>query len=176
MEINTETLYVNLFGGPGISKSTSATNIFAELKWRGIRSEYVSEYAKQVIWENNLDKLNHQIFLSGMQLYNQAVLNGKVKVVVTDSPILLGIIYDEGRTPFLKPMLLHQFNTFNNYNILFQREKKYDPIGRVQTEEQAKEKDREIEELLIDNKIGYNVFPGNKDSIKLIVDKIIEKL
>jgi adenylate kinase family enzyme len=46
-----ETLFVNLFGSPGTGKSTMAASIFAELKWRGVDCEIVTEYAKELTWK-----------------------------------------------------------------------------------------------------------------------------
>jgi broad-specificity NMP kinase len=44
------TLVVSLFAGPGVGKSTMATGIFSALKFKGIECEYVSEYAKNLVW------------------------------------------------------------------------------------------------------------------------------
>ena len=48
-----DTLVVNLFAGPGAGKSTGAAYIFSMLKMAGIDTEYVNEYAKDKVWEDN---------------------------------------------------------------------------------------------------------------------------
>ena len=39
-------IVVNLFGGPGCGKSTTAAWLFNQLKERGINCEYVTEFPK----------------------------------------------------------------------------------------------------------------------------------
>ena len=46
-------LVVNLFGTPGAGKSTGAAYIFSNLKMRGINAELVTEFAKDMVWEDN---------------------------------------------------------------------------------------------------------------------------
>ena len=48
-----KSIVVNLFAGPGAGKSTGATYIFSKLKMLGIDAEYVSEFAKDKVWEEN---------------------------------------------------------------------------------------------------------------------------
>ena len=45
------TKIVNLYGGPGTGKSTTAAALFAEMKIRGVNCEYIQEYAKDKAWE-----------------------------------------------------------------------------------------------------------------------------
>jgi len=58
-----KTIHINLWAGPGTGKSTMAASIFAELKWNKIDCELVSEYAKQIVWEESYTKLNNQNWL-----------------------------------------------------------------------------------------------------------------
>ncbi len=46
-----DTLVVNLLGGPGSGKSTTAADVFARLKWQDINCELVTEFAKDLVWE-----------------------------------------------------------------------------------------------------------------------------
>ena len=50
-----KTIIVNLFAGAGAGKTTCAWEIASELKKRGIETEYVSEYAKELVWDNNME-------------------------------------------------------------------------------------------------------------------------
>lgn len=47
------TLIVNLFGAPGTGKSTGAAYIFSKLKMAGVDAEYVTEFAKDKVWDNS---------------------------------------------------------------------------------------------------------------------------
>ena len=56
-----KTIIVNLFAGAGAGKTTCAWEIASELKKRGIETEYVSEYAKELVWDNNMEMLDGSI-------------------------------------------------------------------------------------------------------------------
>ena len=87
------TLIVNLFARPGGGKTTCAWDIASKLKQRGIEAEYVSEYAKELVWDGKTEMLDGSL-KNQKKLYdeqNRRVqrLLGKVDVVVTDSPAIL---------------------------------------------------------------------------------------
>ena len=44
---------INLFGGPGVGKSTAAATIFSKLKTLGFNVEIIHESAKDIYFEKN---------------------------------------------------------------------------------------------------------------------------
>jgi len=64
------TLIVNMFGGPGCGKSSMATSVFSHLKWKGWNCEYVSEVAKDLVWEDSLQTLGDQFYVSAKQYHS----------------------------------------------------------------------------------------------------------
>lgn len=86
-------LVVNAFGGPGAGKSTACFHIVEELKKMGYVTEYVSEYAKDLVWDENFQLLVgtevHQLEILKEQLHRLDRLYGKVDFIVTDASILL---------------------------------------------------------------------------------------
>ena len=70
-----DTIVVNLFGEPSAGKSTCAMDITAQLKRHGINAEYVSEFAKDKVYENNGEVFKHQEYLFGKQSFKM----GRVK-------------------------------------------------------------------------------------------------
>lgn len=64
-----DTIVVNLFGEPSVGKSTCAMDITAQLKRHGINAEYVSEFAKDKVYENNGEVFKHR------EDFNKTVLN-----------------------------------------------------------------------------------------------------
>lgn len=187
MKQNKQTIVVNLYGGPGCGKSTGAAYIFSKLKMMGIDTEYVSEFAKDKTWENNSEVFNNQLYISGKQSFKLSRCIGKVDVIVTDSPLLLGIIYNNtqkeddinGLNNYINGLndaLLSIYAKYDNINIVLKRSKPYNSNGRSQTEEESKTIDAYIRWMLIDNNIPYIEENGDEDGYNRIVSVIANKL
>jgi ABC-type glutathione transport system ATPase component len=56
-----ETIMVNIYGGPGCGKSTTAAGVFTLLKIHKIDCELVTEFAKDLTWENRHKTLENQL-------------------------------------------------------------------------------------------------------------------
>lgn len=148
------TLIVNLYGGPGSGKSSGAAYIFSKLKMAGIDAEYVTEFAKDKVWENNTEAFKCQFYISGKQAFRISRCYGKVDVIITDSPIVLGKIYADliGR-PQLGLACLEEANQYpagSTLEIFLNRVKPYNTNGRNQTEEEAKKIDETVKKLLLE--------------------------
>lgn len=172
--MNKNTLVVNLFAGPGSGKSTIMAHVFAELKWKGIDCEMATEYAKDKVWEGSEHILDNQYYVSGKQYHKLKRLIGKVDVIITDSPILFGLIYGNEEPEEFHGLLVKYHNKFNNFNVFLKRTKEYNPNGRVQKNiEEAIEKDKEVRKMLLTKEIDYITVPASRDKIDWIVDEII---
>ena len=145
-----KTLVVNLYGGPGTGKSTGAAIITGLLKSNGVDAEYVSEVAKDKVWEENKEALSNQAYMFGSQYYRISRVLGKVDVIVTDSPLLLTFIYnkDERLGNAFNAVALNVATSFNTLEVLLERTKKYNPNGRMQTEEESDEITNNIKGIL----------------------------
>lgn len=167
-----ETLFINLFGGPGTGKSTFCAELFAMLKKRGIDCEMALEYAKDVVWEESFHKLKNQIYIFGKQHSRLYRLNGKVDVVITDSPLINSIIYDQTNNTYLKELVLHEFSKLNMLNYHLIRTTEYNPNGRTQTLEGALEVDSIYKQLLDDNRIPYIEYDISTNNLHPVIDEI----
>lgn len=150
-----KTLVVNFFGGPGAGKSTIAAALFAELKSRGVLAELATEYAKDKVWEESFAVLDDQLYVLGKQAHKIRRLNGKVSVIVTDSPLLLSLYYGRSESEAFKTLVLEEHNRVPSLNVLVLRRKTYDARGRMQNEKEAMVIDTELRYLLDDNRIDY---------------------
>lgn len=155
---------INFFAGPGAGKSTTACGLFYQLKIAGYNVELVTEYAKDMTWEQRYNILDDQLYITAKQNRRLARLRGSVDLVVTDSPLLLGMHY---ATPdFLngsyQKMLFELWNTYDNVNFFINRKKEYNPIGRNQTEAEAIVIDLKLRNFLEETKLPYNIIPGNE--------------
>lgn len=171
-----DTIVVNFFGGPGSGKSTTTAHTFAELKWGGVNCEMALEYAKDKVWEKSFKVFDSQLYISGKQFHRLNRLVGEVDVILTDSPILLGLVYNKDGDEAFRQTILNHFHLFKNINFYMQRSKIYNPKGRFQTESQAVEVDNSVLEMLNENNVEYETVEGSRDSIPYIVNKIKKEL
>lgn len=166
-------IVINLFGGPGSGKSTTCAGLFAKLKLAGVNCEMALEYAKDKVWEESYKTLNNQIYVFGKQLHKLFRLKDKVDVIITDSPILLSIYYDKTKNPYLKDLVLDQFNSFRNLNYFVVRDETYNPNGRIQTKQESENIDEALVYLLKENNIDYGTVNKNC-AIDAIFNDIID--
>jgi len=133
---------------------------------KGWDSELVTEYAKFVTWEKNWTALQNQFYVTAKQIHREFVVLGQVDVLITDSPILLGLMYYKSENKKLKDayeqLIVETFKSRNNINIFIERKKRYNSNGRNQTLEESKTIDNNIKNLLDKHKIDYYEVSGTK--------------
>lgn len=169
-----KTIIVNLYGGPGTGKSTGAAYIFSRLKMLGIDAEYAAEYAKDKVWEEDRTVFDCQAYIFGKQAFRIYRLFGKVDVIVTDSPLLMSIVYGE---PYLKGAVIGEYNRYGRYgdancNFFLRRKKPYNANGRHQGEADAKSLDEKIETMLKETGVPYKEYDATEDGYNAIVLEI----
>lgn len=163
-----DTLVVNLFAGPGTGKSTNTALVYGDLKVHGVDAEIVHEFAKDLVWEGRHRTLTYQPYIAVKQMWHIERVRGQVDVIVTDSPILLSLIYGVGRDSHFGKFVLETFRSWNTLNILLYRNVNVHPYvesGRYQSLDEAREIDRNIKAMLIREEIPYQtatIFDGRK--------------
>lgn len=172
------TIVINLFGEPGAGKSTAAMDITARLKRKGINAEYVSEFAKDKVYENNGEVFKHQEYLFGKQSFKMGRVRDKVQVMVVDSPLILSIIYNNNE--YLDDNFYitveNVFNSYDNRNYLLTRKHTYEDEGRIQNEEEALEVRKQIIRALDTMNISYNFATSSDIDCEIIANKIAEEI
>lgn len=168
------TITVNLYGGPGAGKTTAAWEIAAELKKAGVLTEYVPEHAKELVWDGKLDLLDgsyeNQKALIAEQAHRIDRLQGKVSVIVTDSPILLGLMYQKEEYPKLEEFAFQKYEQHNNFDLFVHRGDfyGYEQAGRIHTPAQSASLDSDILLFLKRNCIPFSDYKRN-ESYKAVV-------
>ena len=168
-------IVINLWGGPGCGKSTTASGLFSLMKMRGHKVELVTEYAKELTYDSNWAMLDKQELIFPEQYRRQQRLLGQVDYVITDSPLPLNIVY--ARTDLKTDykfwnIVISGFNEFNNFNILLKRVKPYSHYGRKETDIQAINIDKECEDLLTYINEPYKQVRGDEDSPVIIYNML----
>lgn len=168
-------IVINLFSGPGVGKSTTAARVFAELKLQGINCEMALEFAKDKVWEESFKTMDDQIYIFGKQFHKIWRLKDKVDVIICDSPLPNSIIYDKENSETFHKLIMEQFNKFNNLNFVLERSTEYQKEGRMQTEEEAKQIDKNVLEMLEKYNIKYETLPI-ENAYKKIVETTLNIL
>jgi len=153
---------INLFGGPGAGKSTTAAGLFFLMKSRGHKVELITEYAKELTYEKRYTQLSCQLAVTGEQYSRQFRLNGQIDYLITDSPLLLGAIY--AKTQWEAEAAMSAFLEFDNENFFIVRSKEYQPYGRRESEESARSVCGKIKHILVYEGFPYWNIPGNENA------------
>lgn len=169
---------VNLFGAPGAGKSTGAAYIFSQLKMLGVNAELVTEFAKDKVWENNTEVLSNQTYVFGKQHFRISRCANKVDVIVTDSPLLLSAIYNRSELlgEEFNNLVAKIFKSYNSVNYFIERSKPYNPVGRLQTEQESDDIANEIKGMLERYDVPFFEVAGNTHGYDTVVEHIYTKV
>jgi len=167
-----QTVVINAYGGAGAGKTTACLEIASQLKKEGYVAEYVSEYAKELVWNGDFDKLDgsleHQSEILQEQISRIDRLYGKVDFIVTDAPILLNVAYSKDLTDSYEQMVYKLQGQYDNFNFVVQRDvSKFEQEGRMQNLEESIQKDGEIKALLNKHNMYYKEYSHSA------IDKVV---
>jgi hypothetical protein len=151
---------VNLFGPPGVGKSSVRSGLFWLMKSLHLSVEEVSEYAKYLVLSGRTWQLqDEQLYLLAKQHHKQLILRGKYEYAVTDSPLLLCGFYAPPRyLPSFQALARDAHRSFDNVNFYLTRDlhaREFEPTGRVHDRETALEIDADMRRYLAGEGIEY---------------------
>lgn len=173
------TVVINAFGGAGAGKTTACLGIVEELKKKGFIAEYVQEYAKDLVWEENWEMLDgsqkHQFEILKEQMKRMDRLYGKVDFIVTDAPILLNKVYNKELTPEYESMLQQINGQYANFNFVVERNpENFEQQGRMQNLKESMQKDNEIKEMLKTHGLYFGTY--NHKRVPMVIDNAVTTL
>lgn len=173
---------IALYGGPGCGKSTICAGLFYKLKLMGYECEMNREYIKDWIFQNKQPIHGDQsYFFAKMSRKERIYMANNLDFIITDSPLILthfyGLRYDKFEQLFNTSLSMlknhHSICKENGYKVdhfLLKRVKPYSALGRLQTEEEAKLIDLEIEEMLKSFGIKYTEVDGDEGAVDSIIN------
>ncbi len=166
---------INIFGGPGVGKTTQAHELFVYMKKNGYNVDLIPEYAKKMVYRNSIDILKKdQLYIFSKQVHEYRIReNSNVEYVISDSPLLLSIVYNNVNIsesfPYFDDLVKHEYNKYDNKNFLLKRETIYQNIGRAHSESEAIDIDSVVKNTIKD--VDYLEF-GLDNFIKNVINNL----
>lgn len=159
---------INMFGGAGCGKSTTAYFLTGLMKCDNRKVELIHEIAKDCVWErwNHMFGEQDWMFASQNHLLRR-LISHDIDYAVVDSSILLSLFYLPDDFPqSFRTFVVDAFNTYDNINIFIDRnpDLPYVQAGRNQTLDEAKLIDDEIHQYFLDNKIPHYVVTAGESA------------
>ena len=171
---------INLFGGPGIGKSSIANGLTYKLKKKHISCDNPYEFPKLLAWDDNHSAIRDQLYVLANQHRGIVKSYGKVDFIILDSPILLSLTYRNYYKSNEYPatlygesfdkLVLDTFNQYDNINIVLNRSiGLHNEKERYQTLEQSILLDVEIENTLIKHQLPYTKLDVGDNTVNEIL-------
>lgn len=164
--------HICLFGGAGVGKSTIASGLFYEMKTRNMSVEYLTEYAKGIVYKKDFTTLQDQLLITATQHHPWTCV--KKDFSINDGAFLLGCIYGKESKHFPKnlfdELIIQMFKSYDTVNYFLVPDfDYYEQNGRIETKQESEEISAKILNLLIENGIPFKTLKSNKDSVKEIL-------
>ena len=171
---------INLFGGPGIGKSSISAGITYKLKKKHISCNNPYEFPKLLAWDKNNEAIKDQLYVLANQHRGIAQSYGKVDYIVIDSPILFSLIYKtyyntgypaEFYGEHFNHLIIDLHKKYDNINILLERtdEGKHNDDERYQNLQESLDIDKLCKKILDENGIPYHTVKVGKNTVKEII-------
>lgn len=178
-----KTTIINMYGGPGTGKSTSAALLYYLLKCQSKNAELVREYVKDWAWEGRHISVNDQIYFLGKQVRRESMLYGKVDWIVTDAPVWMNSFYAshycteviaQGVTSLVKAFYQQVADEGHRHvHVFLNRTKPYLAEGRYQTESEAKDIDVGVRKMLVEHDVPFIEADVGDSGIHDVLSKIV---
>jgi hypothetical protein len=170
-------ILVNIWGGPCTGKSSTAYLATAILKTCGVNCELVTEFAKDLVWQNRLSSLQNCSYVFGTQFERIRQLEDKVDVVITDSPLELVLLYTPPDYPvefreYVKKICSNQ----ERLDFLMCKTLPFSAVGRTQNEAEAIELQSKVRGLMDELEIEYTKAVDPEKAATLIIHKLRDKI
>jgi len=124
-------LLINFTGAPGAGKSTMAAGLFHQLKTRHWNVELVTEYTKELLLTQDTWSLSDELLIF-TEKYRRIKKLESVDLVITDSPLINSVIYDNDQFgPAAGALYEAVARSFDSLYFAVDRVSPYIPVGRM---------------------------------------------
>jgi hypothetical protein len=177
------TTVINLLGVPNSGKSTIAAGVYYELKRKGVSCELVREFVKAWAWQGRKPQDGDQVYIFGKQANAEMSLYGKVRYIVTDSPLYLSGFYESvyGTSTAVRQSLVHHLQwltqrrgvRFENFLLTPNYNAAYESAGRFESAAEIDALNKRLKDFLKQSGVKYtNLGAANGDSVFRVLDHI----
>lgn len=178
---------INLFGGPGIGKSSIASGLTYKLKKNHINCDNPYEFPKVLAWDENYSAISDQLYVVANQHRGIVKSFGKVDYIILDSPVILSLIYKDYYNQkrgsdypsklykdSFDQMILDIHNGYDSINILLKRsEGNHNEKERYQNLSESIEIDAMIKDALDAHEIEYHEIEMGDETVNDIYKRIL---
>jgi hypothetical protein len=175
------TKVINIIGGPGCDKSLISSAIILYLHLQNKTVETIPDYAKSLVWQQNYEVLKNQYFIAQRQFEMLSLLDGQVQFLITECSLPQVLYYNENYADNIcdiaktRAQILEWYGQYDNVNIFVERgDKKYVHTGRFQDEEQARNIDRGLRDIMEREKLPYTALQPNVQEINAFTATLME--
>ena len=126
---------------------------------------------KDLTWNEDFKTLGNQYKVTAEQYHRIKRLKDKVGYVITDSPILQGVVYADYH---VHEHIQDLFDEFSNVNYLLRRVKPYQKVGRNQTEDAAIALDSDLRETVYWQ--DHTELDGDFEAVNKIAYDVLDEL
>lgn len=181
------TLHVNYWGNPGVGKSGLAGQLYGRLSEAGYLVELVKEYAKELYWKGALVRRDdrtgeiveeEQLLITTEQFRREAEYDSRVQVIVTDSPVLQGLVFAPSHYRGELTNIMRQLTAgWTSIDILVNKDLSadYQSGGRIQTSQESMALRPEIEMILKAERPDY-LEMNNKEAADRAYEIVVDRL
>lgn len=175
------TKVINIIGGPGSEKSLFSAAIVLYMHLHHHSVEVVPDFAKSLVWQQDLEALKNQYGIAQRQYEMINLLDGQVEFIVTEGSLPQLLFYNEHYDNNIcdvaktRQQILSWYAQHDNVNIMVKRgERPYSHIGRSQSEEEAKAIDNGLRNELSALGIPYALLEPNVQAIHKFTGALLQ--
>lgn len=167
------TKIINLLGAPSSGKSVLRAYLYNRLKIESkLKIEEVTEFAKDLVYENP-SLLEDQFYVTAEQHRRIRRLIGKVDIVINDSPIILGAIYNQTLPSIWNKFLAELYQQYDNITLLLTPQT-FQQYGRIHNQSEVTNIHIKLMNFLYNNNIPFEKHTDNISTYNYI-QKVINE-
>ena len=173
-----KSIVISFIGAPGAGKSTAALGLAYELKKMAKNVEYVQEFAKDLTYNNLLEKyIPNQSYIIAEQYKKIYDLVDQVDYIVTDAGIEISALHASKESKTVEDLAWYLRNKTEQITIFIERDKQvsYDANGRIESEKESQEFGKKLEKYLQQNNAKYYKVIGTNSAIEKALELIKAK-